>query len=211
MTLREKKIKIINNINQAAQLYKQYLLGKTFMYVFDDRYIEVSFRKKDFAHLCGVEKTISSKSFYNDAIKGKLRHNQIYFSARHPMSLSIKKTNKIKNINKCISEEGFILENIKTKTTVFKFGFTELEFTLCFDYDLDEDGNKKSNYLIVKSLRDEDCFKKTTNAHEIDFVFQKNNDEKIYNIITYKNVNKDMNQLCPEIKALISVELINNK
>lgn len=32
---------IVAAINQAAELYRRFLIGKSFMYVFDDKYIEV--------------------------------------------------------------------------------------------------------------------------------------------------------------------------
>lgn len=36
---------IVREINKAAQLYKQHLVGKKFLYVFDERYIEVCYKK----------------------------------------------------------------------------------------------------------------------------------------------------------------------
>ena len=63
MSKQDEKIQITKNIINAAKQYKKFLLGKTFMYCFEDKYIEVSFRKSDFAHLTGVDKKISAKDF----------------------------------------------------------------------------------------------------------------------------------------------------
>ncbi|MFI3202199.1 MAG: PBECR4 domain-containing protein [Eubacteriales bacterium] len=58
MTKREERIAIVDKIVGFTQDYKEHLLGNIFMIVFDNRYIEVSFRKRDFTHLTGVDKSI---------------------------------------------------------------------------------------------------------------------------------------------------------
>lgn len=37
----EDRKNVVESIKNAAQLYKQYLVGRRFLYVFDSRYIEV--------------------------------------------------------------------------------------------------------------------------------------------------------------------------
>ena len=39
---------IIRTIENAAKVYKDQLVGKTFLYVFDGRYIEVMFKAENF-------------------------------------------------------------------------------------------------------------------------------------------------------------------
>ena len=48
---------IVKKIIQAARVYKNNLVGKTFMYVFDNRYIEVMYKASNFKHLMGVDKS----------------------------------------------------------------------------------------------------------------------------------------------------------
>lgn len=60
---------IVREINKAAQLYKQHLVGKKFLYVFDERYIEVCYKIDGFRHLTGVETNLSAKRFYQYAVK----------------------------------------------------------------------------------------------------------------------------------------------
>lgn len=56
---------IVSRIGDAAKLYRDRLVGKRFMYVFDGRYIEVIYKAENFRHLTGVAKCgISSKSPY---------------------------------------------------------------------------------------------------------------------------------------------------
>ena len=55
----------IETIHRAAIAYKANLVGITFVYVFDDRYIEVIYKAINFKHLTGVESALSSKRFYS--------------------------------------------------------------------------------------------------------------------------------------------------
>lgn len=48
------KSKIIKRIHKAALSYNQYLLGKTYMFVYDNQFVEVLFKKSSFLHLTGV-------------------------------------------------------------------------------------------------------------------------------------------------------------
>lgn len=204
MTKREKREQIVNKIIVAAQEYKTHLLGKTFMFVFDNRYIEVSFRKEEFAHLTGVDKSISAKQLYKDAEKGRLKQNQIYFSSRYPYDLCVKKMGELDKLPQAMCNDGFVLEDITTDTAYYKFGFTELNFTLCFCEDLDNSGNKRSGYYIAKSFRVEDSFERTDNVYEIKYILSKRNDEKIYNKILLDNGNEE--ETMPEcIRFLVDI------
>lgn len=199
------RINIVNKIIIAVNEYNREMVGKTFMYVFDNRYIEVIYRVKDFAHLTGVDTKLSAKDFYKEAKNRTLRHNQIYFSNRHPYDLCLKKINHLENLAKVVSSELFILEDLSTATTTYKFGLTELQFTLCIDRDLDDLGNLKSPYYIVKSLREEDCFKRSGFIHEINHIFCKSNDEKLYNIQMYTDGKVKLSDLPQSITNIIRI------
>lgn len=82
--------KIVSEIIKAAKDYKQNLLGKTFLYVFENKHIEVMFKAKDFRHLTGIDTTLSAQDFFKQAHQGKLQASQIFFSARHPYKLAQK-------------------------------------------------------------------------------------------------------------------------
>ena len=71
---------IVCEINKAAQLYKEHLIGRKFLYVFDGRYIEVCYKAESFRHLTGVETHLLAKRFYQLAVKGQLQSTQIYFT-----------------------------------------------------------------------------------------------------------------------------------
>lgn len=110
MTFRQKKIEIVYKIIEFAKDYKENLLGNTFMFVFDNRYIEVSFRKDEFAHLTGVDKALSARKFFDEAIRGTLRDTQISFSARHPYKVCVKKMEQLQHLGKALHTDGFVLE-----------------------------------------------------------------------------------------------------
>lgn len=76
------------------------------------------------------------------------------------------------------SSENFMLEEIKTNSQIYKFGTTNLKFTLCLNEDLDDTGKTRSECYIVQSLRDEDCFSKSENVYEVTHIFARANDRK---------------------------------
>ena len=139
------------------------------------------------------------------AVTGKLTANQIYFTSSHPFDLCKKKVTELENLPKIIESEAFVLENIGTQTAVFKFGFTELNFTVCLCEDINASGDKQSGYYLPQSFRIEDCFDKSKNVYEIYAILEKKNTEKLYNVIRYHDKNKEIG-LTDELKAKITEE-----
>jgi hypothetical protein len=210
MSKHDDKLEIVDKIKKAVQLYKTHLVGKSFIYVFDNRYIEVLFRTKDFSHMTGVYTNLSAKDFYTEALRKTLTTNQIDFTKRYPYRLSSLKVNQLLSLNRMISSDLIILETLVTQSTTYKFGVTELELTLCLDKDLDSNGVPKSDFYIVKSLRVEDSFPKSQNAYEVEFIFSKQNDTKLYNCIEYQDKRKDVKNLPQNIRILLEKAILNS-
>ncbi len=200
------KASAINEIHLAAIEYKNNVVGKKFLYVFDNRFIEVSFKKSNFKHLTGVDTKLSADDFYKCAVRGKLKKTQIFFSSAHPYALYEKKVKHIQDISKLAKSQSVILEEIMTNTTTFKFGTTNLSFTLLLEHEYDSSGNAKSECYIVKSLRDEDCFDKASDYFLVTNVFEKESNDKKYSTILYS----DNNKLPSELKGKIN-DSIKNK
>ena len=200
---------IVEEIIAAAELYKNQLVGKKFLYVFDNRYIEVIYKASNFRHLTGVETNLSAKEFYKLAVKRKLQAKQIYFSAAHPFRLCKRKVKHISEIASLAGTESFLLEEITTQTQTYKFGTTELSFTLCFNKEYDVAGQEKSECYVVESLRDEDCFAKSKNVFTVTHIFSKENDVKKYNNILYIDKNNSLEELPEDIKAMILEDLFS--
>lgn len=194
---------IVCEINKAAQLYKEQLVGRKFLYVFDGRYIEVCYKAENFRHLTGVETNLSAKRFYQFAVKGQLQSTQIYFTSKHPYKLCKRKIKHIGEIASLVSTENFMLEKISTNTKSYKFGSTNLNFTLCMNKEYDQDGQEKSECYIVESLRDEDCFSKSRTAYEVSHIFSKDNVAKKYTDLLFMDSRSNMGELPDEIASMI--------
>lgn len=104
-----------------------------------------------------------------------------------------------------------VLEKITTDTTVYEFGLTELKFTLCLNKDTDANGNVKSNYYVVKSLRDGDCFSRSGDHHKCEFIFSKRNNKKLYDTLCYADGTIDVKDLSDEIKVKLSPDFFQTE
>lgn len=198
---------IVCEINKAVQLYKEHLIGKKFIYVFDGRYIEVCYKAENFRHLTGVETNLSAKRFYQYAVKKQLQSSQIYFTSRHPYKLCKRKIKHICEIALLASTENFMLEEISTNTKSYKFGATNLNFTLCMNKEYDQNGQEKSECYIVESLRDEDCFSKSKTVYEVSYILSKDNVAKKYTDLLFMDKRLNMRNLSDEIASMIEDEL----
>lgn len=188
--LDELKTKIIPEIYAAALEYKNKMVGKTFLYTFDNRFIEVTFKTDNFKHLSGIASTLTPNEFYNEAISRTFEKEQINFTSRHPYDLAKKKLKHLKNIYTMSSSECFIQEDITTNTATYKFGTTNLNFSLLLTEDIDSFGILRSEKYITKSLRDKDSFDKSRVVHEVTHIFVKSNNVKKYSLLTYSSDNK---------------------
>lgn len=200
---------IVQEICRAAKLYKTHLVGKRFLYVFDGRYIEVTYRVDSFRHLTGVETNLSAKRFYQYAVKNQLQSTQIFFTSKHPYSLCKRKIKHIGEIVELASTENFMLEEIVTDTKTYKFGTTDLNFTLCMNKEYDDNGREKSECYVVESLRDEDCFSKSKTAFEVSHILARNNDAKKYSELLFMDKRFIIADLSDEIMEMVDEKLKN--
>jgi hypothetical protein len=207
MNKQQNRINLVRQIITAAKLYKQNLVGKKFLYIFDCGYIEVIFRAKDFRHLTGVDTNLSAMGFYMMACKGILTANQISFSSRHPYSTSVKKIKHLQNISTLVASECFMLRDITTNSETYKFGTTDLKFSLCFSKEYVDD-NKSNECFIVKSLRAEDCFSKAKEVYTVTHIFSKRNDKSKYSKVIYLENNHSISTVPEELKPMLSDSLL---
>ncbi len=154
------------------------------MYVYDGRFIEVIFKSENFRHLTGVDTNLSPRQFYEYSVTGKLAESQIWFGPTHPFALCARKIRHINDVATMARSGCFMLEEIKTVSMTYKFGTTDLKFTLCLNKDVDRNG-KESECYIVQSLRDGDCFSKSEGAYVVTHIFSRKNDQKLYTDLLY--------------------------
>ena len=200
---------IVKKIENAAALYREKLVGKRLIYVFDNRYIEVIYKAENFRHLTGVETFLTARRFYSYAARRILATSQVSFSSSHPYDLCLRKLQHINEVAEMAGSESFILEEIKTNTKSYKFGTTDLNFTLCMNRELDSQGNEKGDCFIVQSLRDGDCFKKSKDVYVVTHILSRSNDKKKYTDLLYMDQSATIQDLPANILELIDEGLIS--
>lgn len=198
---------IAKEICTAAKLYKQKLVGKRFLYVFEGQYIEVIYKASNFKHLTGVETALAARQFYSYSVRSILSPNQISFSPQHPYQLCKRKLAHIKDIATLAGAESFMLEEVKTNTRTYKFGTTDLNFSLLLDQERDDNGNVKGTSYIVESLRDEDCFSKSKSAYTISHIFSTTTDAKLYTDLLFMDSEYTLEGLPDGVKTMLDKSL----
>lgn len=208
MSKKQDRIDTVKAICHAAKLYKANLVGRKFLYCFDKRYIEVIYKTDSFKHLTGVESHLSANAFYKLAVKGQLTEKQIFFSSAHPFELCNRKLKHLDAIASLATSESFMLEEIKTVTRTYKFGTTDLNFSLCFNQQFDDKGTLLNEVFHVESLRDEDCFSKSKTAYTVDAILYKHNTDKEYDQLAFLDDSFQLESLPEELCKLCSDALL---
>lgn len=208
-TKTDKKNSIRQDIIDSAGIYSQNLAGKAFLYVYGEKFFEVSFPVDHFLHLTGVETNLSAKDFYKNAKKGKLTNSQFYFNARHPYANAKKKLPCLKRLPELTNDIVCILKDMQTVTIIYKLSVTNLEFTLGLTENIDNHGNKVNDFFLPKSLRVEDSsVEKSNDGYIVDFIFTKDASMTKYDSMLVE----DKHKCIPEcIKHLISDSFYNNE
>lgn len=200
---------IVRRIRLAARNYKNHLVGKTFMFVYENTCLEVMFTTRAFFHLTGVNSTLSAVNFYKHAVQANtLRSSEIYFDTEHPFDLADLKTRFLQNLYRMTVTEVFIVDNILTATACFDFGLTDLEMVLCLGRDTDKHGNVISNRWIPYSFRIENIDNRSfDNLFEVLWTFEKNSNDTKYNRLSYGNIN-DLENIPETIKSNLDIDKI---
>lgn len=195
---------IVQQIRTAAQLYKKHLVGKKFLYVFDCRYIEVTFKADSFKHLTGVESSLSAREFYRKAIQGQLFPQHVSFTAMHPYALCCKKMQHIHDIANLATTECFMLEEITTTSRTYRFGATDLQFTICLDRPTDAAGVPVNEVYIAESLRHGDSMDKSRDVYDVSYIFSKNNTDKEYDTLVFRDRDAAKEDLPAQVLQMMS-------
>ena len=183
--------RITRKINQAGKIYKNDLIGKTFIILYEGHSAEIMFGADNFKHLCGVESTMPAKDFYKKASKGLLSPSEISFTQKHPANLASLKTDHLSSALTMITRDAFIITDITAQTRIFKIGATDLDLLLCFDSKLNTNGNPVGNLFVPYSLRVENIPNpKFNNMFEMDYVLSKQTSAPVYDTLVYGKIDK---------------------
>lgn len=104
----------------------------------------------------------------------------------------------------------YVGERIATESRAYKFGATNLDFTLCMNREYDSNGMAKGDCYIVESLRDEDCFKKSSHVYTVTHILAKDNTERLYTDIVFMDKATDMQELPQEVSKMVDGELLGH-
>ncbi|MCM1088543.1 MAG: PBECR4 domain-containing protein [Muribaculaceae bacterium] len=203
------KNQLVNRIKRAAAKYKQYLVGKTFLFVYENGYIEVMFTTKAFFHLTGVNSKLSAIDFYKHAVKENgLRASEIFFDSDHPFDLANLKTQHLKDLYKITVQDVLIADGVVTATANYELAVTDLKITLCLGKDTDVNGNTISNRWVPYSFRVEEIDNnKLKDLYEVKFVFYKETNlpqNTKYKDMTFGKM-EDISKLSDDIKNMIDI------
>lgn len=202
------KLELRKQIISAANVYKNNLAGKVFLYVYGDAYFEVAYKTECFKHLTGIESSLRGRSFYDNAKNATLAISQIGFSSRHPLKTAKKKIVCLQQLPRLTQEIVCVVKNMNTVTITYKLGITNLEFTVGLTEHLNANGEKINNWLVPRTLRINDkAIDASQDAELIDFIFCKRATELQYNQLCYGALGAQV----PEcVKPLLSSEIVNS-
>lgn len=201
----DKKI-LVNRIINAAQIYKNKLVGKVFLVAYEDKYVEIMFKVNSFLHLSGVATSLSAENFYKKAWKRQLRDTEIFFNSEHPVDFADLKTTHLNSLYKIVTTDTLIGEGITVATAVFPIGITDVSIFVCFDKNTDKSGKLLNNFLIPYSFRIESIDNsKVGTLYEVKCVLERNSNEPKYKRINFGS-KSDVEALSDEIKKLIDMK-----
>lgn len=101
-----------------------------------------------------------------------------------------------------------MLEEIVTNTRTYKFGTTDLNFSLCMNKEYDSYGNEKGDCCIVESLRDEDCFSRSKSAYTVTHILSKDNDSASYTDLLFMEKSATLNGLPAPARKMLDGQLL---
>jgi len=201
------KSQIIRRIHSAAKNYKSYLIGNTYMFVYEDKFVEVLFKKSAFMHLTGVSSNLKSEDFYKHALaRNGLRPAEIYFDINHPYDLADKKTSCLSDLYKITVEDVMIATDMTTATFTYSIGITNLKFVICLGNNTDNEGTIINSCMVPYSFRVEEIDNsRFNNLYEVTHILRKSTGQKKYSVLTFGNKDTLMN-LPLEIQEKIEFE-----
>lgn len=201
------KSQIIRRIHRSALKYKEIFVGNTYMFVFNNDYVEVMFKKSSFMYLTGVASCLKADDFYNHALTERgLRPGEIFFNEDHPYDLADKKTSILIGLGDITIKDSSVVMDIETKTFSYKLGVANLEFTVCLGDDKNSQGEIHGNCKVPYSFRVEGIENsKSDKIYSVSHVLKKKTGEKKYHILTYGDIG-NLKYLKDEIQEKLELD-----
>jgi len=201
------KVKLVReNIVENALIYKE-LVGKYYLYIFENKHFEMYFGIDNYMHLTGVGSRVNSRQFYELAKERRLQEKQIFFSERFPLKTAIQKTTWLSNLPDFISEGYFIIEDLITDTAKYPYAITNIEQSVLMGLKVEDD---IGSIYIPKSFRVKGkIFDKAerNKIYEINWILSKNDRNGNYDTIQYRD-NTKLEEVDKDILAKIDKRLL---
>lgn len=206
MNYNDKVDLVRENIIANVQNYKNILVGRYYLYIFENQCFEMYFGIDNFLHLTGVGTNLSPNQFYELAKKGKLQSKQMFFNSRFPLSTALKKTENLGMLENFVKEGYFVIKNLKTSTVTYPYAITNIDQSVLIGLKTEE----KDEIYIPKSFRVKgNIFDKTSddNLFEIHHILSKTDKNSLYDTVLYKEMD-NFNELDSDILAKIDYSII---
>lgn len=201
------KLMIKSSIEEAAKEYSK-VAGKTFLFVYGDKYVELAFLTERFAHLTGIKLYTNAHSFYENAKNGTLSIEEYGFDERHKFDNAKRKPLELLRITSWLTSDSIILENIQiSEKNNYDVGLTNSISSILFVENTDKNNNKINNWYVPCSLRVKDsCLEKAKESEKVTFIFVKESKQIEYTSL----LARDEDSYIPDlIEKLISKELFD--
>ena len=187
MTIQDKLDIVKNNVINAASVYSKQLAGRYYLYVFEGNCFEMYYGTDNFLHLSGAGTSLSPNQFYQLAKDGLLQSNQIKCNKRFPLSVAIKKSANLIDLDKFVTEGYFIIKDLVTDTYTYPYAITNIDQSVLIGLKNEEEAEE---IFIPKSFRIKgNMFNKTSNDNlfEIQMILCKTDIKAKYNNILFQD------------------------
>lgn len=205
------KLNIISKLQTNVRIYKENLLNKIVMFVFENKkeqkinYIETLFKGSNFMHLTGIKYKYGATRFFNDCVDNKLLQKDIIIDN---IGLTVLKLEVLENamaIHKSAKKIGTYNDN-KTNIKIEKIignmhcwiGFSKLKHN-----------NAEMKYYYPKTLIQDDFKKNVIDEDKIIAILSKNKKDNLYSEITYLSKNTTLQLLKEENQILKKIDYKN--
>lgn len=186
MTIKDKLQIVKNNVINAASVYSKQLAGKYYLYIFEGNCFEMYYGTDNFLHLTGAGTMLSPNQFYQLAKDGLIQSNQIKCNKRFPLSVAIKKSENLIELDKFVTEGYFVIKDLVTDTYTYPYAITNIDQSVLIGL---KNENQEDEIYIPKSFRIKgNIFNKTTsdNLFEIQMILSKTDIKARYNTILFQ-------------------------
>ena len=211
MTYQDKVRLVRNNIVSNAQVYKNILAGKYYLYIFENQCFEMYFGTDNYLHLTGVGSRVGPNQFYELAKNNQLQDNQLFFSNRFPLKTALQKTSSLSCLPNFISEGYFVIKDLVTETETYPYVITNIEQSVLIGLKKEEN----EEIYIPKSFRVKGNIFDKADANklfEINWILSKIDKKGLYDKVLYKDkvcLGELDNSILCKIEIKMQEEVIN--